>query len=87
MKNNYYYLFELAEQVKKAFFQPEFRYELAISTKHKEEKKGIYLDKWRLSICQNGQLVPVAEPVEICLYLNEIEEILRPDIYALMERF
>ena len=87
MKNNYYYLFELAEQVKKAFFQPEFRYELTISTKHGEEKKGIYLDKWRLSICQNGQLVPVAEPVEICLYLNEIEEILRPDIYALMERF
>ena len=25
VKNNYYYLFELAEQVKKAFFQPEFR--------------------------------------------------------------
>ena len=87
VKNNYYYLFELAEQVKKSFFQPKFRYELTISTKRGEEKNGIYLDKWRLSICQNGQLVPVAEPMEICLYLNEIEEILRPDIYALMERF
>lgn len=87
VKNNYYYLFELAEQVKKAFFQPEFRYELTISTKREGGKKGIYLDKWRLSIAQHGQLVPVAEPVEICLYLNEIEEILRPDIYALMERF
>lgn len=26
-------------------------------------------------------------PLEICLYLHEIEELLRPEIYGLMERF
>lgn len=84
VKNNYYYLFELAEQVKKQFFQTKFRYELKISTKRGE---GIFLDKWKLSLCREEQFENLAQPIEISLYLNEIEELLRPDIYGLMERF
>ena len=48
VKNNYYYLFELAEQVKKRFFQADFCYELKLSTERKAARE-IYLDKWRLS--------------------------------------
>ncbi len=91
VKNNYYYLFELAEQVKKAFFQEGFCYELKISTNQGED---IFLDKWKLSFCGEGQDGPpagqfwnIARPLEICLYLHEIEELLRPEIYSLMERF
>lgn len=84
VKNNYYYLFELAEQIKKQFFQKEFCYELKLST---ERGEGIFLDKWKLSVCGEGQFEIPARPIRICLYLNEIEELLRPDIYSLMERF
>lgn len=84
VKNNYYYLFELAEQIKKQFFQKEFCYELKIST---ERGEGIFLDKWKLSIAAGGQYETPGNPIRVCLYLNEIEELLRPEIYGLMERF
>lgn len=86
VKNNYYYLFELAEQVKKMFFQADFCYELKLSTERKAARE-IYLDKWRLSVCPNGKFENLKEPVEFSVYLNEVEEVLRPDIYGLMERF
>ncbi len=91
VKNNYYYLFELAEQVKKLFFQAGFCYRLKISTNKGED---LFLDKWKLSFCgkRDGgsaaeQLETISGPLEICLYLHEIEELLRPEIYGLMERF
>lgn len=91
VKNNYFYLFELAEQVKKMFFQAGFCYELRLST---DRGKDVYLDKWKLSLCVNGsdgsvgrQFESLSRSVEICLYLHEIEELLRPEIYGLLERF
>ena len=91
VKNNYYYLFELAEQAKKLFFQAGFCYRLKISTNKGED---LFLDKWKLSFCGKGdggsaaeQLETISGPLEICLYLHEIEELLRPEIYGLMERF
>lgn len=91
VKNNYYYLFELAEQIKKMFFQAGFCYELKIST---DKGEDIFLDKWKLSFCGEGRdgasawlFETITHPLEICLYLHEIEELLRPEIYGLMERF
>lgn len=84
VKNNYYYLFQLAEQVKKQFFQPEFCYKLKIST---QKEEGIFLDKWKLSLNRGNQLIYLDHPVSFRVYLNEIEELLRPDIYRLMEHF
>jgi len=91
VKNNYYYLFELAEQIKKRFFQAGFCYELKIST---EKGEDIFLDKWKLSFCGEGreelsarQFENMSRQAEIRLYLHEIEELLRPEIYGLMERF
>ena len=84
VKNNYYYLFDLAEQVKKLFFQNETRYELWIGT---DRENDLLLDKWKLSVVQNGQMKRLDKPVRFRLYLYQIEELLRPDIYQLMERF
>lgn len=87
VKNNFYYLFALAEDVKKAFFQPSCLYELRISTQKGEAGKEIILDKWKLSVCREGQFGQISVPVTLYLHLNEIEELLRPDVYRLMERF
>lgn len=84
VKTNYYYLFELAEQVKKQFFQPGFCYELKLST---EKGEGIFIDKWKLSLNREGQFMYLDKPLRFSLHLNEIEELLRPDIYRIMERF
>lgn len=87
VKNNYYYLFELAETIKKAFFQSKFQYELYVSTNKNMEDGRIFLDRWKLSIYEDGIFDHIHEPIEFSLYLNEIEAILRPDIYQLMEHF
>lgn len=87
VKNNYYYLFALAEQVKKEFFQPKFCYKLSLSTKKEATEHELFLDKWKLSICQKGVFSQMTEEIKFSLYLNEVEELLRPEIYGLMERF
>ena len=87
IKNNYYYLFGMAEELKKKFFQKELCYELKLSTEKQTEESPIYLDKWRLSVCENGKFVTIKEPLAFSIYRNEVEELLRPDIYGLMERF
>lgn len=86
VKNNYYYLFELAEQIKKSFFQKNFRYELWIHS-DKEEKNGLFLDKWKLSVMEDGRLLKLRRDISFPLYLYQVEELIRPGIYQLMERF
>lgn len=87
VKNNYYTLFEIAEQVKKLFFQATFRYELYISTRKGEDKDTVFLDKWKLSVLEQGRFHQMGREVKFPIYLNQLEELLRPDIYNLMERF
>lgn len=87
VKNNYCYLFQLAEEVKKSFFQARFQYKLWIGTGRKGENPGMFLDKWKLSVLDGGGFTHIDQEICFPLYLNEIEMILRPDIYHLMERF
>lgn len=87
VKNNYHYLFDLAEKVKKAFFQPKYLYELHISTQRGGDGQELFLDRWKLSVWQDGSFHYVQEQIAFRLYLNEVEQLLRPDIYGSMERF
>lgn len=83
VKNNFYYLFGVAEQVKKAFFQSTFKYEMWIGTQDSE----VLLDKWKLSIIKNGKMVKFNQTFRFRLYLHQLESLLRPDIYGVMKRF
>jgi hypothetical protein len=87
VKNNYYYLFQLAEEVKKSFFQASFQYELFINTEKSQMKNEMFLDKWKLSIRDKTGLTHMNQDIRFPLYLNEIESFLQPDIYHVMERF
>lgn len=82
VKNNYYYLFGVAETIKESFFQKALRYEL--KTGCGEE---VPLDKWRISIRENGRLLSCRKDFSVLFYLYEIENLLRLDIYDLMTRF
>lgn len=88
IKNNYYYLFRMAETVKESFFQKSFRYELRAATAAaKDGAEEIFLDKWRLSLRSGGQLTSLKDEAAFVFYLYEIENLLRPDIFELMNRF
>lgn len=90
VKNNYYYLFDLAERIKKSFFQQGFQYELWISTDETVEEvecSRLFLDKWKLSVIKNGKMMRLEKNISFQLYLHQIEILLRPDIYQIMKRF
>lgn len=82
VKNNYFYLFDTAETIKESFFQKAFLYELKAGT-----AENIPMDKWRLSVWESGKLAPLKKDFSMHFYLYEIEELLRFDIYGLMDRF
>ena len=82
VKNNYYYLFGIAETIKESFFQKSFRYELSVGC-----EAEIRIDKWRLSLWENGRLKSCKKDFLLRFFLYEIENLLRPDIYELMGRF
>lgn len=82
VKNNYYYLFGIAETIKESFFQKSFRYELRAGS-----KEEIFMDKWSISVREKDRLVSCRRDFSIRFYLYEIENLLRFDIYALMNRF
>lgn len=88
VKNNYYYLFRTAEIIKESFFRKSFRYELWIRSEGAEEKPDeIMMDKWRLSVREDNRIVSLRKEFSFVFYLYEIENLLRPDIYGLMNRF
>lgn len=87
VKNNFYYLFGLAEQIKKLFFGKDFLYELKIGTTRAKEEKELFLDRFKISLMAGEKPAYIPRETEITFYLNEIEETLRPDVYGLMDRF
>lgn len=82
VKNNYFYLFGIAEIIKESFFQKSFRYELGVGC-----EEEVFMDKWSISIREKGRLVSCKQDFSLLFYLYEIENLLRFDIYALMNRF
>lgn len=82
VKNNYYYLFGIAEIIKESFFQKAFQYKLRAGT-----GETVPMDKWHISIREGGRLVSLKKDFSLLFYLYEIENLLRFDIYELMNRF
>ena len=93
VKSNYYYLFSTAETVKESFFQRQIQYELWMGTSGSFEPEDthragrLFLDKWRLSVRGERGLEVLKRELAFPLYLYEVEHLLRPEIYGLMERF
>lgn len=95
VKSNFYYLFEVAEKIKKKFFMKQSIYELNIGIKEEdvvdEREEFILIDKWKISIRQSeGEEVvflPLYDIEPIKLYWYEINNLLEADIYALIKKF
>lgn len=89
VKNNFYHLFFLAEQVKKRFYDHAGVLRAGISSKeHKNSDiSWVQADKWKLSVQENGKFRVVKEFPEIILNLYEIGLIIRGDIYGILRKF
>lgn len=91
VKNNFFYLFELAEEMKKMFFAETEFYEIAVSWKDDRSQNRrtglIPMDKWKFSVKSGERFLNELPPGEAMFYLYEIRALLLPDVYALVKKF
>ena len=89
VKNNFYLLFFLAEQVKKHFYEQGGILRVGITSTEKESSDIIWIqaDKWKLSVQGEEGFRIVKEFPEMILNLYELELILKGDIYGIIHKF
>ncbi|OOM74742.1 molecular chaperone [Clostridium sp. BL-8] len=89
VRNNYYFLFDLAEEVKKIFFANPELLEVKL-TPNDEKLKGeniINFDKWKLSYMNKGSLQVVKEAPSLSLSIYEITTLIKGDVYNIIKKF
>lgn len=86
VKNNYYFLFETAERLKKQFFGQKDLLSLILSAER--EGEGILpIDKWKISVLKNGNLQTLKTFPELELSIYEVQQVVRPNIYGIIRQF
>lgn len=89
VKNNFYYLFTLAERIKKTFFDCADILQIEIGSARRGAENGSFIqaDKWKLAAKKDGQLSVIKEFPDVLLSLYSMELLLRGDIYGIIRKF
>ncbi|MHC1686029.1 MAG: molecular chaperone [Clostridiaceae bacterium] len=89
VKSNYYLLFDLAEELKKEFFENPSLLNLNLTTEPSkgEEEDTIVFDKWKLSYIKNDRFEKLVDKLELKLNVYEVSVLLKADIYSIIKRF
>ncbi len=89
VKNNFYHLFLLAEQVKKQFYEQAGVLRVGVSSEEKGKSDIVWVraDKWKLSVKTDREFAVIKEFPEIIFNLYEVEMLLKGDIYGIVHKF
>lgn len=89
VKNNFYYLFNLAEQVKKIFYGREEILRIAVSCVPIRETATTCLlaDRFKLSVREQERLTLLKEIPTVYFSINLLNRLLQADIYGIVKRF
>lgn len=88
MKNNFYTLFNTAEQIKKLFYGKVGALEVTVTSEQKEQRENIVLlDKWKLSFWKGNSLTVEKMIPEVMMNYFEIELLLSGEIYGIVQKF
>ena len=90
VKNNFYTLFALAEQMKKSFYGHVGRLQITAGQPRKEPQGGAYripLDKWKLSFRDKAGLVTKKELPDVTFNIFQIELLLEGEVYGILHKF
>ncbi|NRT37158.1 hypothetical protein BJV38_000251 [Clostridium beijerinckii] len=89
VRSNYYFLFDLAEDVKKLFFSNPDILKVLLTSKEETslDENIINFDKWKLSYMNKGTLQVVKEAPSITLSIYEIETLIKGDVYNIIKKF
>lgn len=89
VKSNFYYLFDMAEKVKKEFYKKTGTLRIGISTVELKEiaTKFVVVNRWRLYVRENNLLVLQKDIPTQYLSIFEINLLLKADIYNIVKKF
>lgn len=89
VKNNFYFLFEIAERVKKSFYARSNILRMAISSIQLQETatEVLLVNRWKLSALQNGCIQTLKDIPTAYINIYELNLLLRADIYGIVRQF
>ncbi|AOR23476.1 molecular chaperone [Clostridium taeniosporum] len=93
VRNNYYFLFNLAEEIKKIFFSNPELIKIILSPNEVKENleiidsAQIIYDKWKLSYMNKGKLQIIKEAPTLNLTTYEISTLIKGDVYNIIKKF
>ncbi|WP_225445685.1 molecular chaperone [Paenibacillus arenosi] len=92
VRNNFYFLWELADSMKKEFFRKTSilrnRFHDSVGTNSQEnDLKITAVERWSLALLQNGQFKDVYEAPTVEFNIKEINQLIRADIYEIVRKF
>ncbi len=89
VKNNFYYLFNIAEKVKTEFYKKNGILRIAVSTKEINEiaTSLVLVNRWKLYIKEND-LISIQKDIKtIYISVFQLNSLLKADIYNIIKKF
>ncbi|MBG9796350.1 molecular chaperone [Brevibacillus laterosporus] len=91
VRNNFYFLWELAENMKKEFFRRtgilRNRFQSDASEDSDNDLKITKMDRWFLSVLHQGVFREEYEFPNVVFTIREISQLIRADIYEIVRKF
>lgn len=88
VENNFYTLFDLAEQMKKMFYGHVGNLQVTVGSPQKEDQgMRILLDKWKLSFREKNGLITRKEIPDVTFNIFQIELLLEGEVYGIIRKF
>ncbi len=91
VKNNFYYLFGVAEQIKKVFYSKTDILRVAVSSVEIKENavKCILVERFKLSVRESvTEYLSILKDIPtVYISINELNKLLKADIYGIVKRF
>ncbi|MFO7820364.1 MAG: molecular chaperone [Halanaerobacter sp.] len=91
VKNNFYFLWEIAENMKKEFYKRtnilRNKFDSAEFSQGENDLNVTSLNKWNLSVVKDGLLEEVNQFPDVVFNIKEISKLIKADIYNIVRKF
>ncbi|MGM0501359.1 MAG: molecular chaperone [Bacillota bacterium] len=91
VKNNFYFLWEIAENMKKEFYKRtnilRNKFDSAEFSQPENDLHVTSLNKWNLSVAREGLLEQVNQFPDVVFNIKEISKLIKADIYNIVRKF
>ncbi len=91
VKNNFYFLWDIAENMKKEFFRKtgilRNRFYSESGNRRENDMKITTVDRWFLSVRENERYRDVYECPDVVFNIKEINQLIKADIYEIVRKF